>query len=278
LFLSLWVVLSIIFAFTDLGVSNSLMNKNIAWVKLFDIFGEHPSMLIAFLSANILFSLAKEEKAMKKVFMWVINGLLMVFCGFMMVMMVADRAYDAKLSGVETIIVLVCTVIIVVIIQLLLRKVPNERLNEFKRAALIGIVTVFAFNLLANVIKPLWGRARPRDLTADQLNFFKWYIPQHFPHGESFISGHSGNAFSTLLLVLFAEKLKKPAVKWALVFGIAWGIIVAVSRVIIGAHFPSDVLFGGCIAISLIYMNCCIFKDKKFESKAQNKGTTKSLT
>ena len=269
LFLSLWTLLAAIFAFTDLGISNSLINEKAGWAQFFYAFGEHPAMLIAFISANILFSLAREGKTVKKIFMWVINGGLMLLSGYMMVIMVVDRMFEAKLSGAQSIITLLCTIIIVAIIQVLLRKVSYERLNEFRRAALVGIVTVFAFNILANVIKPVWGRARPRDLTANQSNFFPWYIPQHFPHGESFISGHAGNAFSTLLLVLFAEKMKKPAIKWALGIGIGWGIIVALSRIINGAHFPSDVLFGGFIAISLIYINSCIFKEKTIGKKLE---------
>jgi membrane-associated phospholipid phosphatase len=271
LFLSLWTLLAGIFAFTDLSISNTIINQKSGWVYFFDAFGEHPAMIIAFLSANILFSLARGEKTVKKISMWVINGVLMLLSGYMMVIMVAVRMFEAKISGSQSIITLLCTIIIIVIIQVLLRKVSYERLNEFRRAALIAIVTVFAYNILANVIKPVWGRARPRDLTADQSNYFPWYIQQHFPHGESFFSGHAGNGFSTLLLVLFAEKMKKPAVKWALGMGIVWGLIIAVSRVIIGAHFPSDVLFGGFIAISLIYINSCIFKEKIIEKKLKNK-------
>lgn len=282
LFLSLWIILAVIFAFTDLSISNSLINPKAGWVHFFDVFGEHPAMLIAFISANILFSLARGEKTGKKFFMWIINGILMLLTGYMMTIMVAVRAFESKLSDLQSIITLICTIITVVIIQVLLKRVPYERLNEFRRAALIAIVTVFAFNTIANVIKPIWGRARPRDLIGDQSHFFRWYIPQHFPHGESFPSGHSGNAFSTLLLVLFAEKMKKPAVKWALGIGIAWGIIVVVSRVVIGAHFPSDVLFGGFIAISLIYINSCIFKQKilpnKLDKKFDGRDRIKSLT
>ena len=46
LFLSLWVVLAGIFAFTDLSISNTLINQKSGWVHFFDAFGEHPAMII----------------------------------------------------------------------------------------------------------------------------------------------------------------------------------------------------------------------------------------
>ncbi len=261
LFIITWITLALVFAFTDLRISNALINQQSGWVRVLDIFGEHPAMIIAFASANILFSLARCEKTVKKVFMWVINGILMLLTGYMMVAMVIYRISESQPSSMQNIIAFVCIIIAVIIIQILLTKVSYERLNEFRRAALISIVTVFAVNTLQNIIKPIWGRARPRELFADQSNFSPWYRPQHFPEGQSFPSGHAGNGFSALLLVLFAEKYSEKSAKWAYVFGIFWGILISVSRVVIGAHFPSDVLFGGFIAISVIYINTRIFKE-----------------
>lgn len=262
LFITTWAALAVIFAFTDLNISNALINQQSGWARFLDIFGEHPAMFIAFFSANILFSLAWHESTAKKILMWVINGILMSLTGYMMVIMAVYRMYETTLHGVQNVIAFACIIAAVVIIQILLKKVPYEKLNQFRRAALISVITVFAVNFLQNIIKEFWGRARPRELFADQSNFSPWYRPQHFPGSQSFPSGHAGNAFSTLLLVLFAEKHSKESVKWAYAFGIFWGILIAISRVVIGAHFPSDVLFGGFNAMSLIYINSHIFKEK----------------
>ena len=45
------------------------------------------------------------------------------------------------------------------------------------------------------------------------------------------------------VVVLFRENDKQYQTAWILVM--LWGIAGAMSRVAIGAHFPSDVLFGG---------------------------------
>ncbi len=49
-----------------------------------------------------------------------------------------------------------------------------------------------------------------------------------------------------LILVSNKSKIIKNALLLIIIF---WGLIVPVSRIVIGAHYPSDVLFGACIII-----------------------------
>ena len=47
---------------------------------------------------------------------------------------------------------------------------------------------------------------------------------------------------------------KSSIIKWFTAFAITWGSCVALSRVILGAHFLSDVIVGGYIALILFYL------------------------
>ncbi len=89
--------------------------------------------------------------------------------------------------------------------------------------------------LLADILKPVFGRARPELLFRDQLFGFTWSGP-HADHW-SFPSGHSITivALATSLYAVYPPL-------WPLyVVGAA---LVAASRVIIDAHYLSDVIVG----------------------------------
>jgi membrane-associated phospholipid phosphatase len=94
--------------------------------------------------------------------------------------------------------------------------------------------------LLSLVLKAVFGRARPR--------FFDLVGPFHFDtfvfnaSYASFPSGHSITAFGTAMALSYFL----PRWRWPLL-GLA--LTIGVSRVIVGAHYPSDVVAGAAIGI-----------------------------
>lgn len=60
----------------------------------------------------------------------------------------------------------------------------------------------------------------------------------------SFPSGHAANAF--MVAALLAERLRR---KRYYLYGMA--ALVALSRIYLGVHYPSDVLAGGCLGFSI---------------------------
>ncbi len=114
------------------------------------------------------------------------------------------------------------------------------------RASLIFVVVALP-GLLADLMKPVFGRDRPQLLFRDDLYGFTW----HGAHASqwSFPSGHSVTMMA-LSVALFAFY---PAL-WPL-YGLG-ALLVMASRVIIDAHYLSDVIagayFGTVIAWALI--------------------------
>jgi len=147
-------------------------------------------------------------------------------------------------------------VICVLLLQLLLKKV---NVTFFQDKLSFSLITIFLAILnplvFVGIIKLLWGRVRFRDLTSDHSNYTPWFSPQGINGHESFPSGHT--AMGWMLLPLFLLTRKK---SWKVKFLVgsvilAWGVIVALGRVVIGAHYASDVLFSTGVAfVSYLFM------------------------
>lgn len=68
--------------------------------------------------------------------------------------------------------------------------------------------------------------------------------------GFSFPSGHSETSFFLGTIMTFVI-LKTAARKNYIILPVIWSVLVALSRVVIGVHFPSDVVAGAFIGLSI---------------------------
>ena len=129
------------------------------------------------------------------------------------------------------------------LLSLRLRRKDDRWRPEMKKLAcragfLFSAVAVSG--LLVNLLKILFGRARPKLLSEDGIFGFFWL--QNTADYWSFPSGHANTAFAfALALSLLFPKLRLPA--------FAFAIILAASRVIVNAHYFSDVLGGLAAAL-----------------------------
>ena len=94
--------------------------------------------------------------------------------------------------------------------------------------------------LVADAIKPFIGRARP--VLYGQDGTYGFNPPSFHAVWNSMPSGHSTTAF-TLAITLSMLFPRYKYVWWA------YGIILALSRIMVNAHFLSDVLAGAAVAV-----------------------------
>ena len=125
-------------------------------------------------------------------------------------------------------------------------------------AALVGIAVVFIAQTTIGEMKSLWGRFRPYEMTTVAGNtvseFTPWYHLNGINGHNSFPSGHTMSGWLFLYLVFFVPRGNISAQKKMTIFGIAMGILTAMSRVRIGAHWLSDVTVSSIIVGLIIFM------------------------
>lgn len=126
------------------------------------------------------------------------------------------------------------------------------------KAALFGIAVVFIAQTTIGEMKSLWGRFRPYEMTTVAGNTMSEFTPWYHLNGinghNSFPSGHTMSGWLFLFLVFFVPRGNISAQKKMTIFGIAMGILTAMSRVRIGAHWLSDVTVSSIIVGLIIFM------------------------
>jgi undecaprenyl-diphosphatase len=106
--------------------------------------------------------------------------------------------------------------------------------------ALLLAASVISGAAVVYVVKTLVGRARPA----------LWETEAYW--GSSFPSGHTlvVAAFATAA-ALCVSRIRPAARKLALSIAILWISLVAISRLVLGVHWPTDVLAAACIGAFL---------------------------
>ncbi len=118
-------------------------------------------------------------------------------------------------------------------------------------AFLLIAVLFFADQLSSSIIKPWVDRLRPCHSTDGVPIVQHLHLLVSCGPGKSFPSSHSVNNFAVATLFGFYYRPIRPYV-----YG--WAGLIALSRVAVGVHYPSDILGGACIgtlvALAVIYL------------------------
>lgn len=144
-----------------------------------------------------------------------------------------------------------------------------DRLPRSAKAVLTNyqLLGLYAFGAVAgsgitnNFMKMLIGRARPRHFdTLGPLHFDPPGLSSGF---QSFPSGHSATAgaMAIIFLLLF------PRLKW---IWLGLGLWVAASRVIVGAHYPSDTVAGFAYGASFAWLLALWFANRRLLFRGEN--------
>ncbi len=130
--------------------------------------------------------------------------------------------------------------------------------------AVAGIAVMVVQLSCIEGMKYLWGRVRFRDLLADGSYeaFTPWYIINGINGNKSFPSGHTAGAGMSYLLMLFPFVFHKFKDRKQLCFWIpcVYTSIVAFTRLVMGAHYLSDVTVGGIVSFSVVLLAMAILQ------------------
>lgn len=199
---------------------------------------------------------------------------------------------------------LVFAIIIAALVFALLLRVKKEDIYRFIRFAIVVLLVEALYLILVGAIKGPIGRVRYRAMNA--IGDFSYYTPWYVINGsrdmmlngivtggspdasiligaaedtcKSFPSGHTYCAAMSFCLVCLPdliERFKKTYIKvlcW--VIPAVYTVTVAVCRIVVGAHYLSDVLVGGTLAFVLVMIFREVFILKFAHFKAFKKQPT----
>lgn len=176
-----------------------------------------------------------------------------------------DQSVPAFLVGVSAFLALLCATLSLFAVN----GFSDETLRKLPRFACVTVGSILFALLLVNVLKNPMGRMRYRAMNVidDFSGYTPWYVANGQPDKtwmretfgtadafKSFPSGHTRAAAGTFYLISLADMIgvqskRRRALLWC--FAILFTGLVAVSRIMVGAHFFSDVLVGGTIGFSV---------------------------
>lgn len=266
-FILVWITAAFLLESSDLWISINLYNPNADWAIFLQKYGEIPGLVVVLIGVHIYIVTIKASSNIKTI---LFTGFLLTTGSLITIYILAALSLALNESWIffntNRNYFFLTAVILNILISLLFRK----RYKYSKKSVLFSRISFrtffYGYLLIATPLKIFWGRIRFRDLAENYSNFTPWYMPNGITGNDSFPSGHA--AMSFLLIVLFVFFMDKAFYKRIILKGliISWGIVVCASRVVIGAHFTSDVLFGAMIMI-VIYLFLINNADKTLKSE-----------
>lgn len=124
----------------------------------------------------------------------------------------------------------------------------RQKLGAFRPHLVYLLATAaLAPGLIGQGVKAIINRPRP----GDGLGFFPLFAFGPGGHDNSFPSGHTAMAFVLFALVFLIPRANRRLRVLAGAGFFLWGVAVGISRVVWGAHYPSDALFGAGISLAV---------------------------
>lgn len=245
----------------DYPISQTAYSPHSPFGLFFAAFGEYPAAL-GFAAAGAMLLAARNREKHLTGILQIVLGCWFIFSGAAMASLLPTN-YLGISVGLSAGIGLVCTGLTVWGTLHLCRTADRRTVI---RIAAVFLLVIFADILVVNLIKIPWGRARMRLVASDTRAYFMpWWqagtglrdtlvaagvAAEEF---KSFPSGHTANASSLMLLCLLPQLSPKLAGKQNVLFVIAlvWTILVAASRIVMGAHYLTDTTVGFAVGLAV---------------------------
>jgi len=138
------------------------------------------------------------------------------------------------------------------------------RIEAYSALPLFFFTAIAASGLAVDLVKTVFGRARPKLLFSNGDYYFAWWGTQS--DFWSFPSGHTANAVAiALAFSMIWPRYRALAALFA--------ALVAASRIIITAHYVSDVVMGAFLAFAIVPYTRFVFAQSGIELDAARTAT-----
>lgn len=159
-------------------------------------------------------------------------------------------------------VIMIHAVIIWIVMEIILKQINTDFQKRLMPFMLYCCFVLVLSSMIVEVIKVSWGRVRFRSMDGP-ARFTNWYCPQGITGNKSFPSGHTTAASITLCLLILRNSLSRKYCKTLYVIAFASPMIMAVSRMIMGAHYLSDTVMGFTIVYTVVLFTMPYF-NKRF--------------
>lgn len=274
------IILMVIGSFCDYRLSQSVFNHNSLFGQIGAAYGQVPASLgINIAGMLMLYIMPKEFK---------LENLLAYFVGFVFLIGGAVVCFvePTKYLKLPHLVLHMITALLLIIANIgILRLVRNTNKAKIKQFIKFTLFVVIGTMLIVNILKITWERPRMRFLSqinymALGANFQPWWkigsnskeffmeLGVASDEFKSFPSGHTACAACMLLLTALPYLNKSFQNRGNVLLGVAifFTLLVGFSRIIMGAHFLTDVTMGFSVTFFLVLIAHRIFLNEKMNS------------
>ncbi|MCI7805666.1 MAG: phosphatase PAP2 family protein [Spirochaetales bacterium] len=256
----------------DRELSELLVDMQSGPALFFTSFGEYPAAM-GLAAAGTMLIMGKNRGLLGII--QVITGAWLILSGAVMAV-ILPMAYMGLHPAAATAVGSAVTVLTV----LSLRSALSGKDKRFLiRMAVLFILVILLDIVIVNIIKNVQARPRMRLIMTDEsVCFLNWWESGRALRDSlmkagvsaeefrSFPSGHSANASLIMLFSLLPASGRKRNLFF--MAGVIWTLAVALSRIIMGAHFLSDTATGFAIGLAVfVTLTSILFPAK---GKVQN--------
>lgn len=254
-------VLLTVAAVYDLKIDIAVSNTSSAFAGFLADYGELPAAFLPTIAAAVLM------KCFTKKWLKIIAGAAVVGIGVTFGQFLTDGFLDG--NDYKDIIGAAIGVVIGIGVLVAFRfvKISEDKKKPLIIVTLLGIAALLLQNEAITGLKHLWGRVRFRDLDEAHTLFKPWYSINTAVGGHSFPSSHTakaGMSYLVMLLPCVFEKLRKNHFV-LFIIAFAYTYTVAFTRLMVGAHYLSDIAVGSAISFTVTLI--AVFAYEKISAK-----------
>lgn len=240
----IFIILGINRGELDLAFSEFLVNANSGFGKFISEFGELPGWGVIMVASISAILLRIEYRSMH-------------FVGAVITLVAALVASYYRIGFF----VFLFAGIMGLIAYYLVERSNLSRGAILDFSKITGLMLIFLPGIITQIIKSSFGRTRFKNLLSDHSDFTPWYKINGLTGERSFPSGHVSMAimvFPLMVLINASNMRDTPKIILSSIL-IIWSVLVAYGRMVVGAHYLTDVLFS--IFVGIIGYNYLVSKN-----------------